>query len=186
MDDEDEKERMKSDDIRKTTQPQLLSRLMDLDVGEAPGWGKDELGAILRHQLSVPLLSGLGAALGELDRSLASSGAFQGLGAMSFGDLLRHPRPPVEALKLVKDCAKLMRTEKPPLIPQDVALVLYYASIAAADLRLGVPISKLDAPSLGKGVRWALSQAWLDEPTRSLFTEELRRLEGAGAPRPSS
>jgi hypothetical protein len=177
---------MKSDDIRNTTHPNLLSRLMALDPAEVPGWRPEDLGGMLRHQLSVSLLSGLGAPLGELDRTLTASEAFKGLGAMSFGDLLRHPRPPVEALKLVKDFAKLMRGEKAQSIPQDIALVLYYAAIAAADLRLGASISKLGAPDLGKGVRWAISQTWLDEPTRALFTEELKRLEGAGAQRPSS
>jgi hypothetical protein len=167
---------MMSDEIRKT-EPHLLSRLMALDPSAAPGWDRGELGAVLRHQLAVPLRSGLGAPLDELDRRLAESGGFQGLGAMSFGDLLLHPRPPIEALKLVKDFGKILRrSESAPLLPREIATVIYYASIAAAGLRCGVSISRLDPEKLKKGFRWALSQPWLDESIRRLFEEEAKRL----------
>jgi hypothetical protein len=167
---------MKSDEIRKTN-PLLLSRLMDLDFSESPGWDRDELGAILRHQLASSLRSGLGAAsFDELGRRLAGSGGFPDLGTMSFGTLLLHPRPPLDALRLVKEFGKALRNEKSRRLPREVATIIYYGSIAAAGLRCGASISRLDPDKLRKGFRWALSQPWLDPSMRNLFEEETRRL----------
>ena len=136
-----------------------------------PGWSAGELEEILKHQLETFLAVDIGNRLLEPDRALAGSGSFQGLRSMKFGELLLHPRPPVEALDLVKDLAKARRNDPEGLLPPEVATVLYYGSICAAALRHGIRISTLDRGALRAGLEWALSREWVTGPIRGHFVE---------------
>src|SRR5205823_4989142 len=84
----------------------------------------------------------------------------------SFGDLLSHPRPPLELLELTKEFAKTSDTRASSPLPPEVATVLYYAAIVAARLRHGAGITGLGARDLRDGIAWALRQPWLDGRVR--------------------
>ncbi len=79
------------------TDRKQLATLLDLSAdGDDRLWRDEELGAILRHQMTAPLqvdLINLERGLAVKVRNLAES---QGLTLKSFGDLLAHPNPPVE------------------------------------------------------------------------------------------
>jgi hypothetical protein len=154
-----------------------LAKLLEpaSSAGDAPTiyHGADRA-VILRHQLAAPLGEELsspicGAAgradpLVNLDPSLKT-----------FADLLHHESPPLDLLKRTKEFAKSCRAD-PDLLPPEVATLLYYAAIVVARLRHDQRITELDDEKLRKGVEWAIEQAWLDQPTRTLFREGLERL----------
>ena len=100
----------------------------------------------------------------------------QGLTLKSFGDLLAHPHPPVELLKVTKDFAKACRLSPRGALPKEIATVLYFASIAAAMVRCRRRITGLSDADLADGLRWTLARPWLDAPTRSLIEEGLALL----------
>lgn len=151
--------------------PATLAPLLGLH--EARGaWQAVELADILAHQLRAPLLFDLKqpevpSCAGDPQRAAPAATM------KSFGDLLRHPAPPVELLRLTKEFAKSSDGAGGCALPAEVATVLYYAAIAAARLRLNVQISKLTTSELQDGFNWAIRQQWIDDHTRSLFTEAL-------------
>jgi hypothetical protein len=153
-----------------------LSSLFDLAPEDERLWRDDELGAILRHQLTTPLqvdLINLERGLAIKVRNLAEA---QGLTLKSFGDLLAHPNPPVELLKITKDFAKACRLSPRGPLPREIASVLYFASIAAALVRCRRRITGLTNDALEEGLHWVLARPWLDAPIRTLVEESLQLL----------
>jgi hypothetical protein len=176
------------------SKPTRLARLFELDTGNAERvWRPDELGAILRHQLAAPVQYDLR----NLDRGEAGKlkrlAEAEGLILRSFGDLLHHPHPPIELLRMTKDFAKACRISPTGPLPPEIATVIYYAAIVVARQRCGLRISKLNDADLRHGLEHVLAQAWLDSDTRALFAEALKRLpandakeEGSGREKPAN
>jgi hypothetical protein len=163
------------------TNPGHLAQLLTMAPDESVGWRADDLGAILRHQLSVPVEFELPRDGGPGGDRLPATTMPLGVRAIfttTFADLLRHPDPPLAMLRRVKDFAKACRDEPRGPLPREVAMVLYLASIFAALTRRGVAITKLGSDELRKAAEWGLAQQWLDDSTRSLFKEALSRLNG--------
>ena len=163
---------MKKPDPRKST-PQLLAQLMDPSPGPERLWQPEELAQVLTHQLAVPIQF----ELGNLDRGTAAKlevlSESEGLLLKSFADLLFHPQPPVELLRMVKDFAKATSIHPDSPLPREVAQVLYFASISTALVRCRARISELDDRSLRAGLESVLDQPWLDAKTRSLLQDGL-------------
>ena len=159
------------------TDRRQLATLLDLSPDAERLWGDDELGALLRHQMTAPMqvdLINLERGLALKVRTLAES---QGLTLKSFGDLLAHPNPPVELLKITKEFAKACRLSPHSPLPREIASVLYFASIAAALVRCRRRITGLGNDALADGLNWVLARHWLDAPTRALVEESLRLLK---------
>lgn len=169
--------------IKETDPKQLASLISDDDIGERI-WNSGELAGILRHQLTTPLhvdLAGIASAAGQL-REAAEA---RGLVLKSFGDLLRHPQPPVALLKMMKDFAKASGRSPNAALPREISSVIYFASIIAAMTRCSRRITKLDDGALRDAVEWALEQPWLDEVTHTVFLKGRQFLTGRSARRSS-
>lgn len=141
-----------------------LADFFELDVEPRRVWQPHELGAILHHQLSVPLDVELGP--------LVLAGAVraeEGARLATFGDVLHHPRPPLRLLELIKDFAKASRADPQGALPSEVATVLYVAAVAVARTACGRRISRVGDAAERDNVAWVLAQPWLDPPTRALF-----------------
>jgi hypothetical protein len=191
------------------TDPAVLSLLLALggsgagDAAAGPDWrewGDGEMADVLRHQLGAPLLFDLGRSgpdrnAGGGERPAGPQGSATPAGAppiASFGDLLRHPAPPVELLILVKEFGRAGRAGRAAPIgaeesegiggtlPPEVGTLLYYAAIAAARVRHGRRITSMGDDDLRNGVEWALQQPWLDGPTRELFRQWHEALSQGG------
>lgn len=161
------------------TDPKKLAEFIDSCRAGGTVWRPDDLAAVLRHQMSAPVqfdLAILDPRLGEQVRLLAAS---QGLVLNSFRDLFRHPNPPLKLLEMVKDFAKRAAAGTEGPLPREIASVLYYASITAAEFRCQARISKLSEEELRRGLEWALSQSWLDDETRNLFSTALKSRKDA-------
>ena len=161
--------------------PKSLAAFLAAGEERARLWQPEELGAIFQHQMSAPILVDLGA----LDRATAGrlktlSNA-QGLLLKSFSDLLLHPVPPIELLTLTKDFAKGNMEQPDSSLPNEVAAVLYYASIAAAFVRLDKRISQLTDADFQRGLAWAKAQSWVQAAFTQLFDQALQKLAQGGA-----
>jgi len=180
MTDEDSmSERPSAEEAIRKSEPGLLLSLLEIPGANPRDWGPDEIADMVRHQLAAALEEDLGTPLARLDRALEGTAHFHGLRSLSFEGLLLDPSPPLEALKLVKEFAKAQRSAAEPLLPPEVAAVLYFGSIAAAGLRHGQRISTMEADRLREGIGWLLGQPWCGGPIRKLF-EEAAEVLGPG------
>jgi hypothetical protein len=155
-----------------------LATLMASGGESARLWRPDELAAIYRHQMSAPILVDLGAFDARTAARLRTLSEAQGLLLKSFADLFHHPAPLPELLELVKNFARANMDQPESALPQEIAAVLYYASIAAALVRLNTRISQLSGADLQRGLKWAGEQPWLDEQTKDLFIQALAKVSG--------
>jgi len=175
---------MKDDDVH-NSDPQSLTQMLSLDAGDEKLWSLEELGAILEHQLSAPLECDLGrldSGLARRPRKVNSAAHPEGTRPLkSFRDLLSHPSPPLRLLELTKQFAKACRNNPHGPLPDEIATVLYFLSIAVAMTRCGQRITKMDDRSLEFSLNWALRQPWLDEATRGILQEGLNALGSSGA-----
>jgi len=157
-------------------QTRLLGHLMAAGAGGESLWEPDELAGILRHQLAAPLDFDLSRVDEEASRqATAWDAASPGQG--SFGDLLRHPRPPLELLEAVKRFAKASRGHPDHPLPDEIATVLYLLAIAAALVKHGVRLTRLDDEALRPSIEWALAQPWLDPLVREVLTTAMGNLK---------
>jgi len=164
---------------------QQLSTLMASGEERAPLWRPEELAAIFRHQMSAPVLMDLGSFDPRTASQLKALTAAQGLLLSSFADLFNHANPPVQLLQMVKDFAKTNLDHPESGLPREIATALYYLSIATALVRLETRISQLPDEDLLRGLRLTQEQSWLDERTKSLLAEALKKISGGKeAPRP--
>jgi len=154
-----------------------LTHLMDLDAATARTWNAEEIGEIFRHQLATPLECDLGGRQRHLPGRLEATGAAADAPIRTFGDLLHHRQPPPELLELTKRFAKDCRNRPDGPLPDEIATVLYFLSIAAALTRCGRRITRMDDQSLCYSLDWALKQTWLDEPSRELLRAALEAID---------
>lgn len=159
------------------TDPARLAGLLEMSDNHGIVWRPEELGGILRHQLSVPIEFDLASLKGGAARKLRLAASAQGLLLKSFADLFQHPNPPVALLKLTKEFAKANRNHPESPLPREIATVLYFASIAAALVRCRKRITELDDAALREGFTWGRQQTWVDDATRTLFGEALELLK---------
>jgi len=141
-------------------------------------WRPDELAAIFRHQMAAPMLVDLGGFDARTANKIKTLSEAQGLLLKSFADLLHHPAPVKELLELAKDFAKANLDHPESGLPGEIAATLYYASIAAALVRLDARISQLPDADLQRGLKWTMNQAWLDEETKALLATAAEKLSG--------
>ena len=167
-------------DIR-NSDSRLLAEMMDPDPSGGRGWHNEDLGAILRHQLSAPVQFDLGNLAREVAQKLRMLSEAEGLLVKSFGDLLGHPNPPIELLEMTKDFAKACASHPDSPLPKEIASLLYFASIVVALTRRGERISQLSDVALRRGIERVMDQPWLHDKIRRLLQEGLNLLAGEGS-----
>ncbi|MCX6928561.1 MAG: hypothetical protein NT154_35930 [Verrucomicrobia bacterium] len=163
--------------VRKGTAAQL-SQILDL--GErVHEWKEQDLPAMLQHQFAAPLdfdLRSQELAGGEArSREKTLTGA-AGVRIETFGDLLTHPAPPLELLKLAKEFFK-WRTQacKKDSPEWRIAYLFYLLTLLAAGKHAS-RLSSLSPRALLTGAKWALEQSWIDPQTRQFIVAACERL----------
>jgi hypothetical protein len=157
-------------------EPRRLSALLDLSEAVGQVWQPEELGAILKHQLSAPVRTDLIETKESGTAGETPGPQFGGSEIQTFDDLFHHPQPPIELLLSVKEFAKANRNHPASVLPNEIATLLYFTSIVVAWTRCRRRITHLDDQEIRTGVEWALAQPWVDEGTKSLFRETARGL----------
>ncbi|HZK80546.1 MAG TPA: hypothetical protein VFC46_05745 [Humisphaera sp.] len=160
---------------------QSLAGLMGMNGEEPTRWAPAELGAVLRHQLAAPLEFDLRtiAPGGEKTITDLTAAITSGPRPRSFGDLVVHPLPPLDLLRLMKDFSRSGRDTDS--LPKEVATVLYYTAISLALLRHSVRITELDNRALVKSIGWCLSQSWVDASVAAVLAEMRDKLSAPPA-----
>ena len=161
--------------------PKSLAAFLAAGAERARLWRPDELGAIFRHQMAAPILVDLAGFDPATASRLKTLSDAQNLLLKSFLDLFLHPVPPLELLSLTKDFAKINMDHPDSSLPREIAAVLYYASIAAAFVRLDKRISQLTDADFQRGLAWAKAQSWIQTAFTQLFDQALEKLAQAGA-----
>ena len=156
--------------------PKSLAAFLAAGADCARLWRPEELSAIFRHQMSAPILVDLGGFDPATSVRLKTLSDAQSLLLKSFSDLFHHPVPPLELLSLTKDFAKANMDHPESSLPHEVAAALYYVSIAAAIVRLDARISQLRDAELQRGLLWARDQPWIDNQTREILVEALKKI----------
>jgi hypothetical protein len=93
----------------------------------------------------------------------------------SVRELLESSDPSIEVLIELKNLAK--RRPK-HLFPPEMALLLYYGTIAAAMVKCAERITKLRDEDLRDGFTWAIKQPWVPEEICELFRQATSKLGG--------
>ena len=155
--------------------PKSLAAFLAEGEDRARLWRPEELGAIFRHQMSAPVVVDLGGTDPATAARLKALSHAQGLLLTSFRDLLLHPIPPIELLTLTKDFAKSNMDQPDSVLPNDVAAVVYYLTIAAGIVRLNKRISRLGDVELKRGLEWAKSKPWVEPALQDLLGEAVRK-----------
>ena len=151
------------------------------------GWGSSpqdclrdcapqELGVVFRHHMQAPFEFGLAATSPAEATELPDAAATTRTLVRNLRELLTHPQPPVELLKLTKDVAKRDRHRPRSPVPAEVSTALYYASIAAALVRRDTRISRLGDEDLAEGFAWVAGQAWIEADIAALCRDGTRWL----------
>ena len=152
------------------SRPESLAQLLGVGRDEQLLWTAEDLAALWRHQMSASLqfdLAQFDPHVGELLARLSPPGQPP---INTFGEMLAHPRPPLELLELVKDFAESNRGPTAAL-PSDIAAMLYVLCIATAQVRLGQRITELDDEALARQIHWALGQDWIDSAASGLLSQ---------------
>src|SRR4051812_49312419 len=117
------------------THPRSLATLLDVGGRDPNFWMPEELKDVLRHQLQAPLLFDLKTVDREVRAAADGPASLPGwkrptperapevAPPASFGDLLQHPRPPLELLRLTKEFAKASDSRSDNPLPPEVATV---------------------------------------------------------------
>ena len=157
--------------------PRAVSTLLEFREIHGPTtWNTGELQAMLRHQLAAPLCLSLGVLSGEVAHQLhETTPRLDPL--LTLGQLLAHPQPPLALLVLVKRFAKICRSDPDNPLPGELVMLMYYASIAIAQVRMRQPISELPTAELRRGLRWIAAQAWMEPTMRELLVDAMEHLE---------
>jgi hypothetical protein len=147
-------------------------RLLSLAGESDSEWLPEDLANLWRHKIRASLQMELTETLPE-----KSMGKFDPSWPGTFEELVKHPSPPLELLKLVKNMAKARRVQVG--FPSDMATALYHAAIAVALARHGVRITELDDAALSSGFQWTIRLPWLDQSTRQIVEIAINRLLSA-------
>jgi hypothetical protein len=99
--------------------------------------------------------------------------------SLTLNDIFTDPAPSIESLRAIKDWSRRSSRSKDSPLPLDVASLLYFASIAAAQVPRGQWISKLDPAIFGRGIEMFLAEPWLREPLRGLLQESHAQAKSA-------
>ena len=155
---------------------EVLRRVIAFDEADRAIWPVEEIRRVFRMQLGARLHLEL-ERCGVCDRDMVLALADQASPPIrSVADLLYHPHPPVDLLWAVKDFAKGRKEDPGAEIAPEVALTLYYGSIAAALTRCGERITSLNDDELMAGMNWVIKQTWLDDRMHNLIGRGMNHL----------
>jgi DNA-directed RNA polymerase specialized sigma24 family protein len=153
------------------SKPSLLARLFGVEEGRELVWEPFDYENMLARLLKMPLAEALPGIDHRTIASAAESTPGATPGSLSLSDVFTAPAPSIELLRAIKDWSRRSTRTKDSPLPLDVASLLYFASIAAAKVRRGEWISKLDPAIFQRGVEMFLGEVWVKEPLRDVLDE---------------
>ncbi len=153
--------------------PRRVARLLDPALADIGRLAPEESRAVLEYLLDSPVVEHLGTMHPAARERLRLVSDAEHLTLRTLRDVLIHPLPPIEHLRLVKEHAKACRQHPESDVPDDVSAVLYLAAVAAARTRWRQRLSTQPDAAFAEGLRWALGLAWLTDAIRDLLQQAL-------------
>gem|GEM_PF-273497 len=147
----------------------LLARLFGVSARRDAEWESFDLKSRLTRLLATPLLHSLP---GIDPRALVRNSRWFGLArpdTITLRDVFFDPRPPIELLCEIKNEARRLTRMRNPQLPRNLASLLYFAAIAAAQIRRGLWISTLDPEMIQQGANTLVDEPWVVEPVRGVL-----------------
>jgi len=153
---------------------QNLSHLMG--QSQAPKqWSVEEQKTAYIRLMQLPL-SAIAQRVRGTEQSIAILSGQMNPPAVTFLDLLRHPKPPLQLLELVKTYAKAaFHTSQS--VPISSSLMLYYLVLSVAYLRHDKKITSLGENVVKENLVDRLSEPWIDKGTAQLLTQALTKFQ---------
>jgi len=161
----------------------MSDSLIDLDDAIPKLWRDDDLAAMFRHQLATPLEFDLGQQMPQVLRDLRTSAEGAAAACRTFRQILLDDATgvvtPDAVLEAIKNYGKSLGRHRDSVVPREIGKLLYFCAIAAARVRSGTQISDLPSPALESGLRWAMQQPWIDDPSRQLLAAAMLTIRDA-------
>lgn len=155
---------------------QRLAGLLNWNEDEHSPWSNEQLAALFEHQLKTPLCEQFAEVSPRLTAALSpvTSGEDQPIATLE--DLLKHPSPPIEVLRAVKDWATHSMRSKNDKTPPQIAPIVYLTAVAVALVRCDERISTSGDTDLEATFRQALEATWTGDQIRRIFKLALAAL----------
>jgi hypothetical protein len=164
------------------TNPTRLAGLFAIGAPSAD-WTPEQMQDALEHLLILPFeiaLSQLPLELADKLRAFAEALQFHPIAQRAqirtCAELFRHPKPPIELLRFVKEFGKAIQTHEHTACPAEIGAVVYYCSLGAALVHQETRIGRLSDEEMREGFGKLTALPWLDETSRGLFAASLMRL----------
>ncbi len=151
-----------------------MVELIDLQPEPRELWNHSEYRAVLDHLLSAKVLPDFARILSELKDAQPT---FELNADLTFGQALYNSESPIALLNLIKDFAKFHWHSQNSGLPKEVAMVMYYAAIAAGLPRGRDAITTLPQESIKNGFGWVLAPDWVNDEIRSIIKEGLHSIQ---------
>ncbi len=156
----------------------LLEDAYPQELSRTPAeWLWQEMAAMFEHQLAAPIPLEIEALAPALASKLTCLQEKEGHHFRTFGDLLRHPQPPLDALRLATEFAEVNWRNPDSPMPYEIARVLYFACLAKTLVHTGRRIDRLEEAAGQTGFEWAAGLSWVDDSTKALFRQASRHLQ---------
>lgn len=156
-----------------------LSKLLGLNPAQEDAWTDSDLSWSLKQFLDSPTPADPESPATPGRKPAPAVNAKRPDAPKTVRDVLLAASPDLETLKVLKVFAKSAAKRQGRTLPTDVATCIYHAAIAAAMVRLGERLTRLDDEAIVRSWRWALAQKWIDGGLRDLFTEGVAKLGDA-------
>lgn len=143
-----------------------LAGILDVTTTAGHQWRLDDMGSLLRHQLAASLRETLSS-----DDRLARKPSLKSdhIEPRTIAELFQQSRPSLDLLNAVKRWSKHSAGQTHAALPKEISATIYYASLAAAQVRLNERITTTSPEMLRFGFQTMLEQTWLTDDLRSLF-----------------
>ena len=154
------------------TQPECVSALLEVSRIGPQQWTAEDMRDLLAHQLQMPL-----ADLATAVPAASACRYLENNRLATVASLFADQQPPIEVLDAVKTFSRQQTRRSVDGLPTDISSAVYFACIAAAQVRLGQSITKSDNRVLEIGYRSLVGRPWLDRGLRELLTQALAGLK---------
>ena len=155
---------------------QRLAGLLNWNEDEHSPWSQEQLTALFEHQLKTPLSKQFAEISPRLAAALPPLTSGQDKPITTLEDLLKHPSPPIEVLRAVKDWATHSMRSKNDKTPPQIAPIVYLTAVAVALVRCDERISSSGDTDLEATFRQALEATWAGDQIRQIFRLALAAL----------
>lgn len=158
------------------TDPKDLARIMSVSSADERLWRPEEMGALLQHQLVSPLESELRSVHTNLLKEFQRKTQGADKPPRNCRELFLAKQPDPDVLRITKDFAKLCRQSDTNPVPEQIPTVIYFTSIAMAEVKCSARITSLPNSRIRSGLQWTIAQEWISPELRDLLQEALEQL----------